>query len=224
LAAEIPEGEYELIIAGDVIEHMDKPDAEVVLDTLYEKATKAMLVNIPIGTNWDHPICHGNSAELHRSEWSVEDFYPFPNVSQLFDINTLGYGVFYCPKDVTEDQCWRGIHEAAMAAESRREYDVAARFLERGLKRFPGDESTVLRLATAYANLGRIDDALHIVSDAIVNNPNFWHGHLIKATILKSAKRKDEALAELMGVLEQSAIEDGLRGRAQSMFDELSSA
>jgi hypothetical protein len=29
-------------------------------------------------------------------------------MEQLFDFGPLKYGVFCCPKDVTEDECWRG--------------------------------------------------------------------------------------------------------------------
>ncbi len=213
--------EYDLIITGDVIEHMDKPDAEMVLDTLHTKAKMAMLVNIPIGTGWDHPICHGNPAELHRSEWTNEDFLFFPNMARMFDIGTLKYGVFCCLKNATDDENWEAVQHAAISAESRGDFAQAARFLERGLKRLPGDESTALRLAVAYANLKRTDDAVKILTDALQSNPTFWHGHYVFAQVLKVASRKSDAIDHLSKILGQPSIDQDLRARAQSMHDEL---
>ncbi len=216
--------EYDLIITGDVIEHMDKPEAEDVLDTLHAKAKMAMLVNIPIGTGWDHPICHGNPAELHRSEWTNEDFLFFPNLPKMFDIGTLKYGVFLCLKNTTEDENWDAVQNAAMSAEGRGDFSTAARFLERGLKRFPGDESTTLRLAVAYANLKRTDDAVTLLTDALQSNPAFWHGHYILATVLKAASKKGEAIDHLSSILDQSDIDDDLRTRAKTLHEELTGA
>ncbi len=216
--------EYDLIITGDVIEHMDKPDAELVLDTLHAKAKKAMLVNIPIGTGWDHPICHGNPAELHRSEWSQEDFLMFPNMERMFKIGELDYGVFLCLKNTTEEENWEGIQKAAMAAEGRGDFVTAARFLERGLKRFPGDESTILRLAVAYSKLQRPDDAIALLRASLDANTSFWHGHYMMATMLKALSKPGDALEHLTIVLERNDIDDNLRSRAQTLFDTLKSA
>lgn len=216
--------EYDLIITGDVIEHMDKPDAEDVLDTLHAKARKALLVNIPIGTGWDHPICHGNPAELHRSEWSVEDFMLFPNMERLFDIGQLKYGVFLCLKNTTEESNWNAIQNAAIAAEGRGDFAAAARVLERGLKRFPQDESTVLRLAVAYTALNRTEDAVTLLSEALRSNPAFWHGHYIMATILKTMSQDDKSLDHVSKVLDQTDIDDDLRLRAETLRDKLADA
>jgi len=212
---------YDLIITGDVIEHMDKPDAEDVLDTLYTKAQKAMLVNIPIGTGWDHPISHGNPAELHRSEWSTEDFTFFPNMERMFDIGPLKYGVFLCLKNLTEDQEWSGIHDAAISAEGRGDFAASSRFLERGLKRIPGDESTIIRLAVAYTNQDRTEEAVTLLTEALQSNPSFWHGHYILATALKALSRTDESLTHVSKILDQPDIDDAMRVRALALREEL---
>ncbi|MCX5758003.1 MAG: class I SAM-dependent methyltransferase, partial [Candidatus Hydrogenedentes bacterium] len=60
---------YDLMIAGDVLEHLDKGEGEVVRDRLYAKARMALMVNIPLGAGWEHPEAYGNPQELHRSVW-----------------------------------------------------------------------------------------------------------------------------------------------------------
>jgi len=65
---------HELVIAGDVIEHLEKRAANRVLETLKRKATKRFLLSIPLGPGWlDNKVIAGNEFEQHRSEWSKDD-------------------------------------------------------------------------------------------------------------------------------------------------------
>ncbi|MEA3366400.1 MAG: class I SAM-dependent methyltransferase, partial [Candidatus Hydrogenedentes bacterium] len=100
---------YDLIIAGDVIEHLEKDEGDEVLDLLYDRAEKALLVNIPMGEGWEHPEQYGNPGELHRSQWAVEDFLRFPSIHKEFQLPCGKYGSFYCPKDCDSHARLNGI-------------------------------------------------------------------------------------------------------------------
>ena len=76
---------YDLINCGDVIEHFEKRDGIELIELALEKG-KNVLINIPIGSNWEQDAINNNEFERHRSQWSISDFekYEF-NIAEEFD-------------------------------------------------------------------------------------------------------------------------------------------
>ena len=65
--------DYDLIIVGDVIEHMEKAKGLTLLRKLIKKATKKFLLSIPL-KDWLHnKIVAGNPYEEHKSIWNARD-------------------------------------------------------------------------------------------------------------------------------------------------------
>ncbi len=66
---------YDLVIANDVIEHLDKPVAWCVLNTLI-KQNKWVIVTLPLGDQLAEnvDIVDEYPYERHRSIWTLEDF------------------------------------------------------------------------------------------------------------------------------------------------------
>ncbi len=71
-------GRYDLIIAGDVIEHFDKDKGKVFLEKMLDHAD-LVLVTSPRG-QFPQSNLFGNEHERHLSEWSIQDFAPFPHL------------------------------------------------------------------------------------------------------------------------------------------------
>ncbi|KUG25113.1 glycosyltransferase [hydrocarbon metagenome] len=70
------EQHYDLIILGDVLEHISKEKAEkFLLDCL--KKSDYVLLNIPIGKYWKQEEKYGNTHEQHLSFWSNSEFNKF---------------------------------------------------------------------------------------------------------------------------------------------------
>ena len=66
--------DYDLIIAGDVIEHIEKTTALFVIDQLFQKARKKFILSIPVGPGWmGNTIIDDNPYERHLSEWSTAE-------------------------------------------------------------------------------------------------------------------------------------------------------
>lgn len=65
-------GKYDLIIMGDVIEHIEKPKAYELLDELF-KHTENILVSTPLGF-MPQGAWADNKNETHLSGWGVADF------------------------------------------------------------------------------------------------------------------------------------------------------
>lgn len=64
---------YDVIILGDVIEHLEKSNGETVLKALSLKSNKALIIALPLGNQWPQEDVFGNPYETHRSIWTETD-------------------------------------------------------------------------------------------------------------------------------------------------------
>lgn len=211
--------EYDLIIAGDVIEHLEKSDAEFVLDNLYEKARKALLVNIPLQGNWEHPEAYGNPGELHRSQWTEEDFVQFTSEGHVLDFGFGHYGVFWCRKDRPLEERLNGLCQAARLRESRDDLAGALKFLRRANQLDPTDKEAAMHLADVHLRRDELADATEVLAVAVRANPGFAYGRLLLARLLLLAHMKPEAQAHLAALLGQEGIEEDIAGQARALLD-----
>jgi hypothetical protein len=70
---------YDLIFAGDVIEHFDKPAGLQFLRDALRIANRAVIITTPKHETGQDDLC-GNELERHRSLWRAADFRKaFPN-------------------------------------------------------------------------------------------------------------------------------------------------
>ena len=67
---------YDLIFAGDVIEHLEKPVGQRFLSQAVMLARKAVIITTPKQETAQEELC-GNPLERHRSLWSAHDFRAF---------------------------------------------------------------------------------------------------------------------------------------------------
>lgn len=213
---------YDLIIAGDVIEHLEKEEGLAVLRILYEKARKALLVNIPLGEGWEHGIVHDNVGELHRSQWECEDFFPYPNHFEEYRLPFGGrYGVFYCPKDCAVEERVDGLCRAADLSLSRGKYDGAAAHLEEARQLSPGNVDVAMQRADLMLQQQRIGEALTVLDECVAVNPAFHYGRLAAARILFATRRYPEAQSRLESLLNAEGLEPNLRDQAIQHLDKI---
>lgn len=67
-------GDYDLIVAGDVVEHLEKNRARQLLSALYAKARRLLILAIPLGDAWlNNVIVDGNPHERHLSAWESDE-------------------------------------------------------------------------------------------------------------------------------------------------------
>lgn len=208
---------YDLIIAGDVIEHLDKDDGEDVVDALYDKADRALMVNIPLGENWDHPETYGNPGELHRSVWHAEDFYPYPHVVQFYEVQGMSYGAFYCPKTASPAERATGHMNAAHFHESIGDAARALRHARRAVAVAPEDPDPVMLLADLLLRAGDHAEAIAVLRHAAESMPGFERGRLLTARLLAALSCRAEAVAELDRLLECDTIDPSLREEAEAL-------
>jgi tetratricopeptide (TPR) repeat protein len=213
---------YDLIIAGDVIEHLDKDDGKTVVRLLYEKAQKALLVNIPLGGGWEHGEVHGNPGERHRSQWECEDFLAYPNHFQEFRAPFgARYGVFYCPKDCPKEQRVEGLCQAAILSLSRGGVEEAAIHLTDAHALAPENAEIAGQLADLMLKQQKIDHAVAALERCAEANPQFHYGKLAAARILSAVRRYSEAESRLESLLLLNDLEPNLRDQVRQHLDEI---
>lgn len=85
-----PDRDYDLVIAGDVLEHMEKHEAQEVVDKLL-KVSKALLISIPI-VKWEQDAINDNEHEIHvKDDWSHQEVMEsFPNIKACFAGSHIG--------------------------------------------------------------------------------------------------------------------------------------
>ena len=65
--------DYDVIFAGDIIEHLEILVAKAVLRKLCLKSKKALIIALPLGNEWPQGEVLGNPQEAHRSIWTEAD-------------------------------------------------------------------------------------------------------------------------------------------------------
>lgn len=79
----------DVVILGDVIEHLDAPDAQKVWDKARKAARKTVLASIPLG---EHPqgAVNGNEHERHRTSWTNDSVHALGGVVASWTGHTIG--------------------------------------------------------------------------------------------------------------------------------------
>lgn len=81
--------QYDLINCGDVIEHFEKPEGRELIDLCIAKG-KYVLINIPIGKNWEQAPHQDNPYQEHKNRWELADFSSYANkIIKLFSDDTM---------------------------------------------------------------------------------------------------------------------------------------
>lgn len=71
--------EYDVIFMAEVIEHIDKEEGRKLLDKLFIRTNKAIVLSTPEELGAQESV-HGNQLEEHRSVWNDNDLRGFPSV------------------------------------------------------------------------------------------------------------------------------------------------
>lgn len=88
---------FDLIIAGDVIEHLEKEEGVKLIQILRILCNKCLTICLPLGSGYKQGEVKGNKAEAHLSIWEEKDLEPFGVIAKLIikeRIKKRPYGVF----------------------------------------------------------------------------------------------------------------------------------
>ncbi len=214
-------GEYDLIIAGDVIEHLDKPEGELVIEQLYDRAKLALLVNIPLSGNWDHPENYGNPGELHRSQWSPDDFAPYAPKYRGYELPCGQYGSFFCTKDLAVESRLAGLLDAAGRREAAGDISGAARALASAQALAPNDATIPLHRADVLLTLGDLSGAVEALRGGLIVHPYQPFMRLSLARLLLAQRDSAAATREVQWLLSAGELPEELRAQTEALAAQL---
>ncbi len=97
---------YDAVMAGDVLEHIEKSAAADLMQRLMSVANKTFILGLPIGDAWmRNQIVADNQAERHQSNWEIEEVNQTVNPNgefkakvRQFDVWGRPYAVFMFSK------------------------------------------------------------------------------------------------------------------------------
>jgi SAM-dependent methyltransferase len=82
---------YDVILFGDVLEHLPKADALALLRTAVALAAVLVVARIPLGNGWR---AEGREEpDHHRSRWTLDDFLGFTATIRQYDYLGNPYGL-----------------------------------------------------------------------------------------------------------------------------------
>lgn len=92
--AKTKDQKFDLIIAGDVLEHFERTEAEKLLSLVRNAANKAAIFCVPLGKGYPQGTVLGNTHEAHLSTWETGDFADSTRVTVIKErIGQRPYGV-----------------------------------------------------------------------------------------------------------------------------------
>lgn len=82
---------YDVILFGDVIEHLPKDDGRRLLDAACELAADCVVLRIPLGDGWRRE--GREPPDHHQSRWYAGDFDAYPATVRLYDFWSNPYAL-----------------------------------------------------------------------------------------------------------------------------------
>ncbi|MCM8814260.1 MAG: hypothetical protein NC924_10090 [Candidatus Omnitrophica bacterium] len=91
---------YDIVMAGDVIEHFSKEQGIALIEQRKEKTRKYLITIIPLGDGWMRAVRTENEYELHRAKWELDDVrrlgFQFYTIYPAHDeLRRIGFFVYY---------------------------------------------------------------------------------------------------------------------------------
>ncbi|MBW2121474.1 MAG: methyltransferase domain-containing protein [Deltaproteobacteria bacterium] len=148
---------YDVVILGDVVEHLEKERAMDLLDACASRCGY-MILAMPLGRNWKQPAVYGYPSEECCSFWQYEEFKPFVCDEELFSFSGTGdYGCFLVQ---TEDYLHHRTREKADALFSEGKRDQAVAYMENSIRQLPPNVESEYILVDLLLKSGRIREAV----------------------------------------------------------------
>lgn len=149
---------YDLIILGDVLEHLPKEKAWQFIDKCIAHCSNSIILNIPLGERWTQPEIYGNPYEKHLSFWDYEEFEPFVTEKELFIFEGIGY--YGCLLIKREDCIHHNIRKTADRMYSEGKHDEAISYMIKSLVNISPDIRSEYLLIDFLLRKNRLKDAV----------------------------------------------------------------
>jgi hypothetical protein len=92
-------GNYDVIVLGDVLGHLNKKTAVRLFDKCIEHSNQHIIIFTPLGETRNQGETYGNPHEKQLSVWHYKELEPFVESCEVFHLQTGPYGGFLIKKE-----------------------------------------------------------------------------------------------------------------------------
>jgi len=185
---------FDLYIFGDVLEHLEKDVGIRVLEIARRKATKGVLINIPLGDGWCREAPDENVYEAHLSAWELDDFAPhWPKVCAEATFPDVGqYATILISKTLSAAEKAEVMYRNGVLC-SERHPGFATGCFRRAIEVGYCDPSAHFELSRLLLESQKIEEAVEVLRDATARFPDHGPTYDLLGTLLRRLNRADEA-------------------------------
>jgi len=179
-------GEFDLIIAGDVLEHLERDKAEQLLRKIFNRAQKGFILNLPIGQEWLRDFSdHDNIHESHLSAWELSDFQGL-----RFSENTYTLGnqslyslIFFGESELAFNRCFLTMQDCLEA----QDINGAAKAMDSFIEKYPEDVEPYLLKVNVLVQGKKLPESFQVFEQLFEKIPSFHDGYSIYLDLLKNS-------------------------------------
>ena len=177
-------GHFDIIIAGDVVEHLPKDEAWGLLKNIMQRAQKGFVLNLPLGKEWLRECPnHENKHEAHLSWWRKDDFDQLSYECKEFTMaNGWHYGLFwFSASDLAFNRNFYQ-YQDALEEGNRTKADLA---IKACIETKPKNIEPYLLRIDLLMQMGQIEQTIASFDKLLIENPSFHEGYLLFLKFLK---------------------------------------
>lgn len=210
-------GRFDLVIIGDMMEHVDKNDAWSLFHSALGAANMGLVLNLPLGEETLRETGADNEHEDHLSWWELDEFAIYApdtyltwlqngmrHASMFFSAGNYKYGSLLNAAQRSLDA---GLVQPAVDA-----YSEAVNLA-------PARPEAYFQLSLIFAENGQPEESEKLLSAMLGHIPNHLEGRLMLARLQAAAGRVPEAHGNAGYVFNKAPEGSPLKDMARQVID-----
>lgn len=210
-------GRFDLIIIGDMMEHVEKEDGWSLFHSALDAADMGLILNIPLGEDTLRQTGADNEHEDHLSWWELDEFSIYaPDTYVTFLQNGMRHASMFISANGYKYAALLGSAQKALEAGQVQE---AVDDYSKAVNLAPSRPEAYLRMSLIFAENGQPDESEKLLSAMLAHNPDHMEGRLALARLQAAAGRGPEALDNAEYVLNKAPEGSPLKAVARKILD-----
>lgn len=183
-------GRYDIIIIGDMLEHLSKDDAWDLFHSAMKRANIGLILNLPMGEEWLREIGAENKHEDHLSWWKMDEFSDYrPNTYLTRLMNGMEHASMFIS---AADYKYAVILAEGEKAEKAGDTQRAAAIYSNAISLIRNRPEAYMSLANLLLILGDLTGAEKILSAMVMSCPDYDEGKEALASLRKALGAKTD--------------------------------
>ncbi|MBI4829773.1 MAG: class I SAM-dependent methyltransferase [Nitrospinae bacterium] len=211
-------GMFDIVIIGDMLEHLSKDDGWGLFHAAMGKANIGLILNLPMGKEWLRETNSENKHEDHLSWWRLDEFADYRPDTYLTKLGGLDHASMFIK---SRDYGYARLLEEGESAETAGDARAALRCYNEAVASLPGREEAYCSLANVHLGANAYNDALQALTALTAACPAYSAGRLILANLQSALGQKEAARKNLVILLGGPSISDDIASAARSALSRL---